>query len=145
VPQRHLGPNPHRGPRRSPHPLGAPRPAIGRGGGLLVGESIPRGEATRIRRSQKVDGVKPHVLLDSSGALVAVVLTPADVQDRPAFPKLLRKAKPIAPSISHVWVDKGYTGQTVAGGAARAGVIVDVVSGPKPGRGFIVQPSRRGG
>jgi transposase len=73
----------------------------------------------RIRRSQKVDGVKPHVLLDSSGVLVAVVLTPADVQDRPAFPKLLGKAKPIAPSISHVWVDKGYTGQTVAGGRSQ--------------------------
>ena len=39
-------------------------------------------------------------------------------------------------------VDKGYTGQTVAGPAARAGVTVDVVSGPKPGYGFIVQPRR---
>ncbi|MCH9708123.1 MAG: transposase, partial [Actinomycetia bacterium] len=35
-----------------------------------------------------------------------------------------------------------YTGQTVTSAAARAGVTVDVVSGPKPGRGFIVQPRR---
>ncbi|QFS91269.1 Transposase DDE domain protein [Mycobacterium sp. THAF192] len=92
--------------------------------------------------AKKVDGVKRHVLVDSAGALVAAVVTEADVQDRAAFPKLLRKAKRIVPTISHVWVDKGYTGQTVAAAAAKAGVTVEVVSGPKPGHGFIVQPRR---
>ncbi len=92
--------------------------------------------------AKKVDGVKRHVLVDSSGVLIAAVVTPADVRDRAAFPKLLRKAKRIAPTSSHVWVDKGHTGQTVTGAAARAGVTVDVVSGPKPGHGFIVQPRR---
>jgi transposase len=47
-----------------------------------------------------------------------------------------------APTIAHVWVDKGCTGSTVADAAAKAGVTVDVVSGPKPGRGFTVQPRR---
>jgi transposase len=59
-----------------------------------------------------------------------------------AFPKLLAQAKRIAPTTTHVWVDKGYTGSTVADAAAKAAVTVDVVSGPKPGRGFIVQPRR---
>ena len=67
---------------------------------------------------------------------------PADVQDRVAFPTLLRKAKRIVPTIAHVWVDKGYTGHTVTAAAASAGVTVDVVSGPKPGHGFVVQPRR---
>jgi transposase len=101
-------------------------------------EAGPRG----FDGAKKVDGVKRHVLVDSSGVLVAVVVTRADVQDRAAFPKLGRKAKRIAPSINHVWVDKGYTAQTVAGAPTRAGVTVDVVSGPKPGHGFIVQPRR---
>ena len=92
--------------------------------------------------AKKVDGVKRHVLVDSGGVLVAAVVTAANVSDRAAFPTLLHKAKRIAPTISHVWVDKGYTGQTVTSAAARAGVTVDVVSGPKPGRGFIVQPRR---
>jgi hypothetical protein len=70
---------------------------------------------------------------------------PADVQNRAAFPKLLHKAKPIAPAISHVCVDKGYTGHTVAGAAARAGVTATVVSGPKPDRRFIAQPAPMGG
>lgn len=59
-----------------------------------------------------------------------------------AFPKLLRKAKRIAPTITHIWLDKGYTGQTVADAAARASVSVEVVSRPKPDHGFIVQPRR---
>lgn len=52
------------------------------------------------------------MLIDSTGVLVAAVVTPADAQDRTAFPKL-RRAKRIAPTISHVWVDKGYPGQSV--------------------------------
>lgn len=92
--------------------------------------------------AKKVDGVKRHVLVDSGGVLIAAVVTPANVQDRAAFPKLLRMAKRVAPTIAHVWVDKGYTGSTVSDAAAKAGLSVDVVSGPKPGHGFIVQSRR---
>jgi transposase len=92
--------------------------------------------------AKKVGGPKRHVPVDSGAILVAAVLTPADVQDRTAFPKLLRKAKRVASSIAHVWADRGYTGSTVASAAAKAEVTVDIVSGPKPGRGFIVQPRR---
>lgn len=92
--------------------------------------------------AQKVDGVKRHILVDSSGVLVAALVTPADVADRAAFPKLLRTAKPIAPTIAHVLLDKGYTGATVRDAAAKAGVRIDIVSGPKPATGFPVQPRR---
>ena len=92
--------------------------------------------------AKKVDGVKRHVLVDSGGILVAAVVTEANMQDRAVFPKLLRKAKRVAPTIAHVWLDKGYTGQTVTHAAAKAGVSVDIVSGPKSGHGFIVQPRR---
>lgn len=79
--------------------------------------------------------------VDSAAVVVTTVVTAADVQHRAAFLKLLRKAKQIAPTISHVWVD-GYTGQAVTTAAAKAGVTVDMVSDPKPGHGFIVQPRR---
>lgn len=63
-------------------------------------------------------------------------------EDRTAFPRLLRKPKHVAPTIAHVRLDKGYTGQTVTKAAAQAGVTVDVVSEPKPNSGFTVQPRR---
>jgi transposase len=70
----------------------------------------PRG----FQGANKADGVKHHLLVDSAGLLIAAVLTAADVQDRAAFLTLLRKAKRVAPTITHVWVDNGYTGSTVA-------------------------------
>lgn len=40
--------------------------------------------------AKKVNGIKHHILVDTSGVLVTAVVTPADVQDRAAFPRLLR-------------------------------------------------------
>lgn len=92
--------------------------------------------------AKKVDGIKRHILVDTAGMLVTASVTPANMQDRAAFPALLRQAKKIAPTIGHVWLDKGYTGTTVADAAQRAGVGVEIVSGPKPASGFRVQPRR---
>ena len=58
--------------------------------------------------AKKVDGIKRHILVDSAGTLVVAVVTVANVQDRAAFPQLLRQAKRIAPTISDVWLDNGY-------------------------------------
>jgi len=93
--------------------------------------------------ANKGDGIKGHILVDTTGVLVAAVVTPADVQHRAAFPTPLRQAKRIAPTTTHLWADKGYPGSAVADAAAKVGVTVDIVSGLKPGRGFIVQPRRR--
>lgn len=95
----------------------------------------PRG----FRGAKRVNGVKPHVLVDSGRILVAAVVAPADKQDRTAFPKLPRNANRVAPTIAHLWVDKGYTGSTGVDAAAKS---VDVVSGPKPAAG---SPSNRAG
>jgi transposase len=92
--------------------------------------------------TKKVDGVKRHSLVDSAAAMVAALLTAADVQDREAFPKLQRRAKRLTPTIAHIWLDKRYTATTVAVAATKAGVSIDIVSGPKPASGFQVQPRR---
>ncbi len=73
---------------------------------------------------------------------MATVVTPANVGDRAASRNCC--ARPNAqhrPSPTSGW-NKGYTGTTVADAAAKAGVTVDIVSGPNPGHGFIVQPRR---
>ena len=68
-------------------------------------------------------------------------IPPPTDTNRAPWPTLLRQAKHIAPTTTHLWADKGYTGSAVAD-AAKAGVTVDIVSGLKPGRGFIGQPRR---
>lgn len=74
---------------------------------------------------------------------MGAAVTPANIQDRAAFPQLLSEAKRVAPGIAHAWLDKGYTGSTVPDPATKADVSVDIVSGPKPSTGYIVQPRRR--
>jgi transposase len=90
----------------------------------------------------KVAGEKRHILIDSGGILIAAVVTPGDTQHRAVFPAVLRQAKPIAPTIGHIWLDKGYTSEGVRAAATKTGITVDIVSGPKSGHGFIVQPRR---
>jgi transposase len=92
--------------------------------------------------AKKVDSVKHHVLVHSSDIMCAALVSPADMKDRTAFPKLLRRAKRIAPTIADVWLDKGYPGATVTQAAQHTGVSSDIVSAPKRATGFRVPPRR---
>jgi len=74
--------------------------------------------------------------------LVAAVVTEANVQDRAAFPKLLRQAKRVAPTIAHVWLDKGYTGTTSPRQPPKPASASTSCPVPKPDGGFGVQPRR---
>ncbi len=87
-----------------------------------------------MQEAQTTRLMSAHILSGERGVI------PADVQDRAAFLAPLSKAKRVAPTIAHVWLDKGYTGQTVAESATQAGVSVEIGSGPKPADGFQVQP-----
>jgi len=92
--------------------------------------------------AKKTDGIKRHIIVDTTGLLLAVHVTAANILDRAAFPTLLRKTMRACASIRKVWADKGYTGQAVADAATRASIDLEVVSGPKPAGGFVVQPRR---
>ena len=94
--------------------------------------------------AKKVDGIKRHIIVDTTGTLVAAHVTAGDVQDRAAFAALLTEARRVCPTVSKIWADKGYTGAAVASACQQAGVELEVVSGPKPAGGFTVQPRRWG-
>jgi transposase len=47
-----------------------------------------------------------------------------------------------AKTITKVRADKGYTGTAPAEAAAKAGIDLRIVCGPKPAGGFVVQPRR---
>jgi transposase len=59
--------------------------------------------------AKKVDGIKRHIAVDTGGLLLAAHVTPANVQDRAAFPALNRKPKRSCSTVQHVWLDGGYT------------------------------------
>jgi hypothetical protein len=43
--------------------------------------------------AKKIDGIKRHIVVDTLGLLVAVLVTAASVQDRSAVPRLLGRAR----------------------------------------------------
>ena len=90
--------------------------------------------------AKKIDGIKRHILVDTTGLLLGVHATPANIQDRAAFADLLTACD--TKTITKVWADKGYTGTAPAEAAAKAGIDLEIVSGPKPTNGFVVQPRR---
>ncbi len=58
----------------------------------------------------KLSGRKRHLLVDSLGLLLKVVVHTATLQDREGVKLLLEPVKGQFPRIEKVWVDNGYTG-----------------------------------
>ncbi len=66
-------------------------------------------------------GRKRHVLVDTLGLLLSVVVHPANVQDRDGAEAVLRQARRRFPFIKRVVADAGYQGPKMAATVARTG------------------------
>lgn len=60
---------------------------------------------------KKTNGRKRHIVTDTLGLLVVVLVTAASVQDRDGGRLVLNRARMAMPSIVLVWADGGYAGQ----------------------------------
>jgi transposase len=63
---------------------------------------------------KKIKGRKRHILVDTLGLLLNVVVHPADVQDRDGAFHLLRRARRMFPFIERIFADGGYAGRKMA-------------------------------
>ena len=65
---------------------------------------------------KKINGVKRHILVDTLGLLLAVVVHPANIQDRDGAKLVFAKAKLLGswPRMERVWADGGYAGKLIA-------------------------------
>ncbi len=91
---------------------------------------------------KKINGRKRHLLTDTLGFLLAVLVTPASTTDREAARILLSAAKGRFERLSRVWADGGYTGHLVDWSATQLGIGVDVVRRGDDVSGFQVLPRR---
>ncbi|MEU6524071.1 transposase [Streptomyces sp. NPDC046924] len=60
-----------------------------------------------------VDGCKRHVVVDTLGLLLGVVVTAADTGDRTAAKELLAQVTDAHHRLNPIWADGGYTGHLV--------------------------------
>ena len=62
---------------------------------------------------KKVTGRKRHILVDTMGLLLIVVVHIASIQDRDGAKEVLRKAKLSFSRLQLIWADGGYSGKLV--------------------------------
>jgi putative transposase len=91
---------------------------------------------------KKVSGRKRHVLVDTLGLLLAVVVHPADIQDRDGAKLVLEKVRRHLPRLQLIWVDGGYAGQLVQWVREHCGWLLQTVLRPVGVKGFVLLPRR---
>jgi putative transposase len=91
---------------------------------------------------KKINGRKRHIVVDTCGLLLVVLVTGANVQDRDAARLLLWALRTCFPTVRLLWADGGYSGQLVAWAAAVVGLTVEIVRKLAGQVGFQVLPRR---
>jgi transposase len=91
---------------------------------------------------KKTNGRKRHIVTDTLGLLVVVLVTAASVQDRDGGRLVLNRARMTMPSIVLVWADGGYAGKLVAFAQQYLRMVVEIVKKPEGQRTFEVLPRR---
>ena len=81
-------------------------------------------------------------MVDCLGLLLAVVVHPADVQDRDGAKVVLEKARGLFPSLHLVWADGGYAGALIDWVRQTCGCVLQTVLRPVGLKGFVVLPRR---
>jgi len=95
--------------------------------------------------AKKITGRKRHVLVDTLGLVLCVLVTSAAVDDGAAAPQLLERADPaMFPRLQKIWADNKYHNHTLNDWlkAHRPGWDLEVVSRPPGARGFALLPRR---
>jgi transposase len=90
--------------------------------------------------AKKVNGRKRHIAVDVTGLLLAIVVTPASVQDRDGARPLLWQLRAEHRGIRLAWADAGYAGK-LAAWAAAIGLVIEVVR-KRDAHAFKVLPRR---
>lgn len=76
---------------------------------------------------KKLSGRKRHVLVDTTGLLLKIVVHPADVHDRDGGKLVLSGIKEQLPRLAYIWADQGYAGAFKHWVEKQQGVELEVV------------------
>jgi len=105
-----------------------------------VKTSMLGGEARGFDNHKKVKGRKRHIIVDTMGLLLAVVVHAANEHESKTALKLLEKLYKRVPRLQCIFADQAYQGDLVATVKERFGWVLDVVK--RTSKGFEVLPRR---
>ena len=91
---------------------------------------------------KKVNGRKRHLVVDTRGLPLLVMVTPADLHDSAAAKEVLFRLRLMHPQITIVWADTAYAGKLVDWAKQHLNLTIKPVSRPKDASGFVILPRR---
>ena len=104
-------------------------------------DTVPGGSAG-YDAGKKTKGRKRHIAVDTTGLLLAIVVTAAHIQDRDGAHRLLVALRARFSTISHVWADGGYAGRLLPWAKKVLSYTVEVIKRTDKTSGFVVLPRR---
>lgn len=87
-------------------------------------------------------GRKRHILVDTLGLVLMIVVHAANIQDRDGAKQVLEKAKGRFPRLKLIWADGGYAGKLVDWVKQSCGWVLEIVKRNADLKGFHVLPHR---
>lgn len=91
---------------------------------------------------KKIKGRKRHVVVDTLGLLLTVVVHAAHIHDSKGAFAVVNSLRGRFPRLQKIWADGGYKGQLIAVVWEKMGWIIDIVQQAQPWKGFHPLPKR---
>jgi transposase len=111
--------------------------------GRTVQSSPESGARAGYDGHKRKKGSKIHMAVDTLGHLLALLVTPANEQERAQVGALAQAVQAVTrQNVELAFVDQGYTGEAPAQAAQALGLQLEVVKLPEAKRGFVLLPRR---
>ncbi|RVG95950.1 IS5-like element ISRm4-1 family transposase, partial [Sinorhizobium meliloti] len=92
---------------------------------------------------KKIKGRKRHIIVDTLGLMVGLMVHSADIQDRDGAPDLLKSIKNRWPWLLHVFADGGYAGDKLKKRLQKIGKwTLEIIKRSDKAKGFEILPRR---